>query len=128
MTELEESLAGRTRALIEQRMPQKNLTQLQSEMRVQHLGRTLQQAEKGRYIPLDIVVAIHEATGITIGELCIAMFADAGYGEYLPYLDIDRGAVQAAMDILMAPPKERDVLISILVWMRSLQQAEDGQT
>ena len=103
----------------------RSLAQLEREIGFENIGRRLHRAETKRYIPLDLVVAVHDATGITIGELCIAIFDDAGFGEYLPYRDLDAETVRAAMEILKAPQAERDVLVAILGWMRSLQPPPD---
>lgn len=120
---LEESLPGRTRALIERRLQPKfrSLAQLERAIGMENIGRRLSRAETNKYIPMDLIVAVHEATGITIGEMCVAMFDDAGFGEYLPYLDLDPAAIHTAMEILSAPQAERDMIVAVLGWMRSLR-------
>ena len=120
---MEEWLTGRTRALIEQRLQPKfrSLAQLERAIGMENIGRRLSRAETHKYIPMDLIVAVHEATGITIGELCIAMFDDAGFGEYVPYAGVDSAAVEAAMEVLGAPQPERDVLVAMLALLRSLR-------
>jgi hypothetical protein len=107
----------RVRALIEAQMPQKSWAQLERETGLDNLPRRLLQAARQRYIPLEVVAAVHQATGITVGELIFALSADAGYHDLLPY-EVDSETVGLLRELLQAAPAERALVAAWLDWMR----------
>ena len=122
----EYSMAGRTRALIESRMKQRSLAQLERDTGMENIGRRLNQAAKSAYVPMELLGKISDATGITVGELIVAMFDDAGYERYLPYKNLDATAIQMAMTMMLASPEERNMVASTLAWIRSVSGKAQG--
>jgi hypothetical protein len=81
------------------------------------MGSARNQAQRQHQIPLDVVAAIHRATRISVAELVMAFFQDAGYGDLLPY-QIDPDTVAIIRKLLMAAPAEQALLTAWLDWLR----------
>lgn len=107
-----------TRDLVESRMPQRSWAQLERQTGLDNIPRRLLQAQRQRYIPLDVVAAVVRATDLSVAELVVAMFADAGYRDLLPF-DMTPDLVRVLGDLADATPEEQALIRAWLAWLRS---------
>lgn len=107
-------------------MPQRSWAQLERETGLDQLPRRLAQAQRHHYIPLDALVAIHRATGISVAELLVAFFEDSGYGDLLPY-NLTSETLGTLQKILEAAPPEQRLLAAWLDWLRYNAERPDPE-